>query len=98
MTRTFFVAAYHDDEINYKAALAAKRAGVKRVIARQRQAQADVVDQLRDEGIEVFAFNNVRGAMLRALIESPAVYRIITDTNNALYDVWLKIRSIPAGC
>ena len=85
-----FVAAYHDDEINYKAALAAKRAGVKRVIARQRQAQADVVDQLRDEGIEVFAFNNVRGAMLRALIESPAVYRIITDTNNALYDVVVK--------
>lgn len=85
-----FVAAYHDDEINYEAALAAKRAGVKRVIARQRQAQAEVVDQLRDEGIEVFAFNNVRGAMLRALIESPAVYRIITDTNNALYDVVVK--------
>lgn len=28
--------------------------------------------------------------MLRALIESPAVYRIITDTNNALYDVVVR--------
>ncbi|WP_280515450.1 TrkA C-terminal domain-containing protein, partial [Lactobacillus nasalidis] len=85
-----FVATYRDDATNVAVGRAAKEAGVKRVIVSQSQVNAETVDQLKQEGIEVFAFNNLHGAMLRALIESPAVYRIITDTNNALYDVVVK--------
>lgn len=85
-----FVATFTDDEANLEVGRAAKQAGVKRVIVSQGKVVADTVDQLREEGIELFAFNNLHGAMLRALIESPAVYRIITDTNNALYDVVVR--------
>lgn len=85
-----FVATFTDDEDNLEVGRAAKQAGVKRVIVSQGKVVADTVDQLREEGIELFAFNNLHGAMLRALIESPAVYRIITDTNNALYDVVVR--------
>ena len=85
-----FVATSTDDQANLEVGRAAKQAGVKRVIVSQGKVVADTVDQLREEGIELFAFNNLHGAMLRALIESPAVYRIITDTNNALYDVVVR--------
>ncbi|MDK8260833.1 monovalent cation:proton antiporter family protein [Lactobacillus delbrueckii] len=85
-----FVATFTDDQANLEVGRAAKQAGVKRVIVSQGKVVADTVDQLREEGIELFAFNNLHGAMLRALIESPAVYRIITDTNNALYDVVVR--------
>ncbi|MBT8938099.1 monovalent cation:proton antiporter family protein [Lactobacillus delbrueckii subsp. bulgaricus] len=85
-----FVATFIDDQANLEVGRAAKQAGVKRVIVSQGKIVADTVDQLREEGIELFAFNNLHGAMLRALIESPAVYRIITDTNNALYDVVVR--------
>lgn len=85
-----FVATFTDDQANLEVGRAAKQAGVKRVIVSQGKVVADSVDQLREEGIELFAFNNLYGAILRALIESPAVYRIITDTNNALYDVVVR--------
>lgn len=85
-----FVAAHHDDQLNFELGLAAKKAGVKRVIVRQRQPNAEVMARLAEAGIESFSVNNLRGALLAALIESPAVYHIITDVNNALYDVVVK--------
>ena len=85
-----FVAGHHDDQLNFELGLAAKKAGVKRVIVRQRQPNAEVMARLAEAGIESFSVNNLRGALLAALIESPAVYHIITDVNNALYDVVVK--------
>lgn len=82
-----FVSAFFGDDKNIKAGQMAKQIGVKRVIVRLRQPDAATVDQLRDAGIECFAVNSISSALLKSLIESPGVYKIITDTNNALYDV-----------
>lgn len=46
--------------------------------------------QLAEKGIEIFNLGNVSAALLRALIESPAVYRVLTDTKNALYSVVVR--------
>lgn len=85
-----FVAALHDDKINYRLGKLAKKAGVKRVIVRLSQPDAETIQDLRDSGIEVFNFTNVRSALMRALIESPAVYQVMTDTQNVLYSVVVR--------
>lgn len=86
-----FVAANHDDNINLKLVkLAKKTEMVKRIIIRLQQPSRATIEQLRAEGIEVFNFTNVRSALMRALIESPAVYQIMTDTKNILYSVVVR--------
>lgn len=82
-----FVAAAHDDKTNYRLGKLAKANGVARVIVRLSQPDADTVKDLEDNEIGVFNFTNVRSALMRALIESPAVYQIMTDTKNVLYSV-----------
>lgn len=82
-----FVAASHDDQLNYQLGIMAKNAGIARVIVRLSQPNAQTVKELDQEGISVFNFTNVRSSLMRALIESPAVYQILTDTKNVLYSV-----------
>ena len=85
-----FVAAMHDDKLNYTLGKMAKEAGVNRVIVRQMQPDAQTINDLEDNNIEVFNFSNVRAALMRALIESPAVYQVMTDTKNVLYSVVVR--------
>ena len=86
-----FVAANHSDEINLKLAKMAKDSEqMKRVIIRLQQPDMGTVRKLRADGIEVFNFTNVRSSLMRALIESPAVYQIMTDTKNILYSVVVR--------
>lgn len=85
-----FVAALHDDKLNYDLGKMAKAAGVGRVIVRLMQPDAKTIKDLEDNDIEVFNFSNVRAALMRALIESPAVYQVMTDTKNVLYSVVVK--------
>ena len=82
-----FVAASHTDENNADLARDAREIGVERVIARLSQVDSDIVDEFNQRDIEIFNFTNIRSALMRALIESPTVYRIITDTKNVLYSV-----------
>lgn len=88
-----FVAALHNDKLNYRLGLMAKKAGVKRVIVRLSQPDAKTIHDLHEEDIEIFNFTNVRAALMRALIESPAVYQVITDTKNVLYSVVVRNRA-----
>lgn len=81
------VASDHDDENNFAIAKMAKEMGVKRVIARLIQVDSDHLAEAREKNIEIFNFTNVRSALMRALIESPSVYGIMTDTKNILYSV-----------
>lgn len=81
------VSATHDDHINYQIARMAKDNGVGRVIVRLHQPTAQTVTQLHDLGCEIFNFTNVRAALMRALIESPTVYQVLTATKNILYSV-----------
>lgn len=84
------VAAMHDDQVNYDLGEMAKKAGVARVIVRLRQPEAKVIKDLHADGIEIFNFTNVRSVLMRALIESPAVYQVIIDTKNILYSVTVR--------
>lgn len=84
------VAAMHDDQVNYDLGKMAKKAGVGRVIVRLRQPEAKVIKDLHADGIEIFNFTNVRSVLMRALIESPAVYQVIIDTKNILYSVTVR--------
>lgn len=85
-----FVAALRDGKNNYNLAKMAKKAGVNRVIAILMRPDVNTVNELQDEGIEIFNFSNVRAALLRALIETPSVYQVITDTKNILYSVRVR--------
>ena len=49
-----------------------------------------MVEEFHEKNIEVFNFTNVHAALMRAMIESPTVYRIMTDTKNVLYSVKVK--------
>ena len=86
-----FVAAGHHDQENARMAEYAKNLGVKRAIARMNEVDSDTMAQCQEAGVELFNFTNVRSALMRALIESPTVYKIMTDTNNVLYSV--KVRN-----
>lgn len=85
-----FVAALTNDEENYKLALMAKKAGVKRVIVCLKQPDAKKVDELHEQGIEIYDYLNVRSSLMRALIESPAVYKVMMGSNNVLYSVVVR--------
>ncbi len=85
-----FVAAGHHDQENARMAEYAKDLGVKRAIARMNEVDSDTLSHCQKAGVEVFNFTNVRSALMRALIESPTVYKIMTDTNNVLYSVKVK--------
>lgn len=87
-----FVAANHSNEVNLKLAKMAKASMIpKRVIVRLLQPDPETVKELKQDDIEVFNFANVRSALMRALIESPAVYQIMTDTKSVLYSA--KVRN-----
>lgn len=85
-----FVAAGHHDQENARMAEYAKDLGVKRAIVRMNEVDSDTLSHCQEAGVEVFNFTNVRSALMRALIESPTVYKIMTDTNNVLYSVKVK--------
>ncbi len=84
------VAASRADEDNIKIARMAKEKGVNRVIARLSEVDSKTLTEFNEKGIEVFNSTNVHAALMRAIIESPTVYRIMTDTKNILYSVKVK--------
>lgn len=84
------VAANRADEDNIKIARMAKEKGVNRVIARLSEVDSKTLTEFNEKGIEVFNSTNVHAALMRAMIESPTVYRIMTDTKNILYSVKVK--------
>lgn len=84
------VASNHDDQDNIQIARLAHEEGVKRVIVRLSEVRSDMVKEFKEKKIEVFDFTNVYAALMRAMIESPTVYRIMTDTKNVLYSVRVK--------
>ena len=84
------VAANRADEDNIKIARMAKEKGVNRVIVRLSEVDSKTLTEFNEKGIEVFNSTNVHAALMRAMIESPTVYRIMTDTKNILYSVKVK--------
>ncbi|NGC78931.1 potassium transporter [Lactobacillus reuteri] len=82
------VVGFLNDHKSARLAQIAKEHGVKRVIASQNNPRLDPkdVNALRDKGVEIFNSFNVQSSVLRALIESPLILRMLTDTEAGLYE------------
>lgn len=86
-----FVAALRSDETNLRLGeLAKAKCKFKRIIICQKRADIAKVNELRQNGMEVYDLSNVTSSLLRALIESPGVYSVLTDTKNAVYSVVVR--------
>lgn len=90
------VMAYFDSETSYELAKAAKKYGVRRVIARFEN--RDVLDQhkkeLLDLGVEIYNNLSVNIAMLRELIEVPSTFKMIESNESVLHEVKLTNPSL----
>ncbi|QQZ08199.1 monovalent cation:proton antiporter family protein [Heyndrickxia vini] len=74
-----------DEETNTPLAVEAKNRKVDRVIARIESPQLQ--EQVRENDVEVFSTLLSTQALLRSLIESPAVMRILTNQENSLFEI-----------
>ena len=90
-TGNIFVAAMRSDDTNLRLGqLAQEQGDFKRIIICQKRADIARVKELRKSGMEVFDLSNITAALLRALIESPALYSVLSDTRNAVYSVVVR--------
>lgn len=76
------------EERNSEIALAAKEYGIERVISRLETPELE--EKLREADIEVFSVLLSTKALMKALIESPKVMNILTNQDNALYEIDLE--------
>lgn len=91
LTGDIFVAAMRSDDTNLRLGqLAQEQGDFKRIIICQKRADIARVKELRKSGMEVFDLSNITSALLRALIESPALYSVLSDTKNAVYSVVVR--------
>ncbi len=86
------VTGFRRDDKNFKYSRLAKQHGVKRVIMAQvnRTADEKQIETLGSEGVEFFNPFNVEASVLRSLIESPAVYQMLTSTEAGLFEVRVR--------
>lgn len=84
-----FVVATRNYEQNYHIAAAAKRYGVERVIARfdTIDVGVDLDKRMKQLGIEFYKNIDVGVSVLRSLIETPATLKMLSDTDNRIYEV-----------
>ena len=86
------VAAFPSDRKNYRIAKLAYAHGVKRIIAGVNHPNVDRkhADELLKMGVEVYNSFVVQTSMLRAMVESPAAYKMMTNTESGLFEVTVR--------
>jgi CPA2 family monovalent cation:H+ antiporter-2 len=77
-----------DEEVNAVLAVGVKEKGIERVITRVES--PDLEESLREHKVEVFSSFISTKVLLRALIESPSVIDILTNQENALYEIKMR--------
>lgn len=77
-----------DEETNAKVAIAIKKRGIDRVIARAES--SDIQEVLKENNVEVFSVLLAQQTLLRALIESPNVLNILTNQDTSLYEISMQ--------
>ncbi|MDR9796414.1 monovalent cation:proton antiporter family protein [Aeribacillus pallidus] len=90
MEADIVVVATGDEERNAEIATYAKECGVEQVIASISSPELD--QTLKEKGISVFSVMLSTKTLLRALIESPGVMRILTNQDNSLYQINMNNR------
>ncbi|MFT9040026.1 cation:proton antiporter [Schleiferilactobacillus harbinensis] len=88
------VLGYFDHDKNYQLAQWAITAKVPRIIARfeNKDIQSSEYDELTAQGVEIFNTLEANISLLRALIESPATVRILSDTTAGIYEIVVRNR------
>ncbi|MFD1672596.1 monovalent cation:proton antiporter family protein [Agrilactobacillus yilanensis] len=83
------VMAYADHKEDFRLSQWALAEKVPRIIARfeSKNVADDQYDILAQQGVEVFNTFEANISMLRSMIESPATFKIITDTDSGLFEV-----------
>lgn len=86
------VADFSSDTKNYRIAKLAHQHGVKRIIAGLNHPSVDRAhtEELRKLGVEIFNSFVVQTSMLRAMVESPAAYQLMTNTESGLFEVTVR--------
>lgn len=86
------VVGFQRDDKNFHFSRLAKKHDVNRVIMAQvnRTADENQLATLGEEGVEFFNPFNVEAAVLRSLVESPAVYQMLTSTEAGLFEVRVR--------
>jgi monovalent cation:H+ antiporter-2, CPA2 family len=74
-----------DDNLNATLAIAIKEKGVSRVIVRMESPELE--EGLREQDIEVFSVLLSTKTLMRALIESPSIMNILSDSETSLYEI-----------
>ena len=77
-----------DEEVNAVLAVGVKEKGIQRVITRVES--PDLEESLLEHNVEVFSSFISTKVLLRALIESPSVIDILTNQENALYEIRMR--------
>lgn len=99
------ILSYSDPNINHKLALAAKKYGVQRVIARFEDMNplSNKVNELEEAGIEYFSLFELNVGVMRSMVESPSLLEAFTNSDARLYEavvnnasfVGVEIKDIP---
>ncbi|KRM09637.1 sodium hydrogen exchanger [Paucilactobacillus suebicus DSM 5007 = KCTC 3549] len=99
------VLGHYDAMKNYRLALAAKKMGVNRVIARfeDRNILNNSESELEEAGVEVYSTPEANISILRSLIEVPSTLQILQSTESGIYEVTVnnqryagtEIRNLP---
>ncbi|HJF54336.1 MAG TPA: cation:proton antiporter [Limosilactobacillus coleohominis] len=86
------VTGFRRDDKNFKFGHLAKENGVSRVIVAQvnRTVDEGQLATLSQAGVELFNPFNVEASVMRSLIESPAVYQMLTSTEAGLFEVRVR--------
>lgn len=86
------VTGFRRDDKNFKFGHLAKENGVNRVIVAQvnRTVDEGQLATLSKAGVELFNPFNVEASVMRSLIESPAVYQMLTSTEAGLFEVRVR--------
>lgn len=86
------ITGFRRDDKNFRFGRIAKQHQVGRVIVAQvnRTADEKQLASLAEEGAEIFNPFNVEASVLRSLIESPAVYQMLTSTEAGLFEVRVR--------
>jgi monovalent cation:H+ antiporter-2, CPA2 family len=74
-----------DDNLNATLAISIKEKGVSRVIVRMESPELE--EGLREQDIEVFSVLLSTKTLMRALIESPSIMNILSDSDTSLYEI-----------
>lgn len=80
---------FRNDNKNYQGAVLAKKHGVKRVIAsvQNPKISPEHIDELNRLGVEIFNSFVVQNSVLRSLIESPSVFKMLMSAHSGLFEV-----------